>query len=80
MFINRLPAALNGTTLAQSDIRHRWGILVLMIKSAQGEHRHAGADSIIGKDDIVTVIGQRSDIEKCFNLDTAAEGAAVPEM
>lgn len=67
VIINNLPDELDGVPLAQSDIRGRWGLLVLMIKPMHGEMREGGANSVIFPKDTVTVMGRRADIERCFN-------------
>ncbi len=54
-----------------SDLRSRWSLLVLMVKSPRGDIRHGDADTIIGRDDVVTVMGRRQDIVDCFNRQEA---------
>ena len=71
VFVNRVPAALADKRLSMSDLRSRWSLLVPMVKSPRGDIRHGDADTIIGRDDVVTVMGRRQDIVDCFNRQEA---------
>jgi len=67
VFVNSVPDELTNVQLSQSDLRSRYELLVLMVKSPKGDTRHGDADTVISKDDVVTVMGRKQNIVDCFN-------------
>jgi trk system potassium uptake protein TrkA len=62
------PKPFCGKSLAQSDIRARYGVTVIAIKPAAGEHRDTvvapPAQTVIADGDILVVIGTDEDIDR----------------
>ncbi|MFJ6678070.1 potassium channel family protein [Microbacterium sp. NPDC091382] len=51
------PGEMVGLTLEQAAVRRRYGVTVVKIKGADGEWHAAGASSVVGRGDLLIVIG-----------------------
>lgn len=51
------PGEMVGLTLEQAAVRRRYGVTVVKIKGADGEWHAAGAASVVGRGDLLIVIG-----------------------
>jgi len=54
-----VPRAIVGRTLAESEVRRRWGVTLVKVKSADGGWEAAGADTVPRTGDLAIVIGPR---------------------
>lgn len=63
------PAALVGRTLAEAEVRRRYGITVVCVKSAGQAFTYATADTLVKQDDILVVAGETRFAEAFAELD-----------
>jgi trk system potassium uptake protein TrkA len=64
----RVPHAIANQTLAQSDLRARYGINVLVIKRGDQVEISPTADAILQDGDIIVVLGADGDVSQFCNL------------
>jgi trk system potassium uptake protein TrkA len=64
----RAPAAMAGKSIGELDIRRRFGVNVIAIRSGEGEEERVNdlprPEDVIGKDDVLVVIGGEEEILK----------------
>lgn len=65
----RAPAELIGKTLRESEVRRRFGITVVCIKSIGEPFTYATQDSVVMDGDILVVAGQRQYVESFAERD-----------
>jgi trk system potassium uptake protein TrkA len=53
-----------GFTLAQSNVRHRYGVTVIGVKSEGSAFKFANADTVVGPTDTLVVSGNPFELEK----------------
>jgi trk system potassium uptake protein TrkA len=58
------PAWAVGMTLAQSDVRPKYGITVVAAKHADGEFNYATMDTVLRAGDVIFVFGRTEGIER----------------
>ncbi|MCW4385945.1 TrkA family potassium uptake protein [Salinibacterium sp. SYSU T00001] len=58
------PKAIRGVTLAQSEVRKKFGITVVGVKSPGQDFTYATAETLISNHDLVIVSGNAADIER----------------
>src|SRR5690606_13376322 len=58
------PKTLRGQTLAESQIRKKYGLTVVGVKSPGKEFTYATAETLISNHDLIIVSGNASDIER----------------
>ena len=58
------PTPMVGKTLAQLQIRNRYGATVLAIRRGDGVHPNPSADHVVQADDILVVLGKQDDVRK----------------
>lgn len=63
------PKVIRGKTLAQSQVRHRYRVTVVGVKSPGKEFSPTGPDTLVSNHDLVVVSGHIADIERFANLD-----------
>lgn len=63
------PAALVGRTLAESEVRRKYGITVVCIKSVDQPFTYATAETLVKPDDILVVAGETRFAEAFAELD-----------
>lgn len=66
VLLRRLPPILQDVPLSKSIIMSEYNILVLMVKNHYGEAKQANADTILKKNDIIMVLGDKNDIREAF--------------
>ncbi len=66
VYLRRLPSILQDIPLSESIIMSEYNIMVLMVKNHYGEAKQANADTILKKNDIIIVLGDKSDIREVF--------------
>jgi trk system potassium uptake protein TrkA len=62
------PAAVRGVTLAASQVRKKFGITVLGVKSPGAEFGYATPETVVGTDDIIIASGTIADLERFAGL------------
>jgi trk system potassium uptake protein TrkA len=62
------PKPVRGISLAESDIRKKFGVTVVGVKSPGSEFTYATAETIISNHDLIIVSGKSSAIEKFAGL------------
>ena len=65
-YVRIVPDCLRNTKLSDSTIRTEHNIMVLMVKTPYGDAKQATPDTIIKKNDIVMLLGKRSNIRELF--------------
>ena len=58
------PKVIRGVTLAESQVRSKYGVTVVGVKSPGKGFTHATADTVVSNHDLVIVSGLASDIER----------------
>ena len=66
VYLHQVPPSLQGTPLAQSCLRSEYGILVMLVRSRNGETKQAHPDTILQADDLIMVLGPRRNIRTVF--------------
>ena len=66
IYLHQVPLILKDQTLAESVIRSKYNLMVMMVKNKNGEAKQADANTVLKKDDIVMVLGEREDIRTVF--------------
>ena len=62
------PKEIRGITLAQAQVRKRFGLTVVGIKSPGKEFTYATADTVVSNHDLIIVSGHSNDIERFATL------------
>jgi trk system potassium uptake protein TrkA len=62
------PKEIRGITLSQAQVRKRFGLTVVGIKSPGKEFTYATADTVVSNHDLIIVSGHSQDIEKFATL------------
>src|SRR3712207_3941229 len=62
------PKEIRGITLAQAQVRKRFKLTVVGIKSPGKEFTYATADTVVSNHDLIIVSGHSNDIEKFATL------------
>ncbi len=62
------PKEIRGITLSQAQVRKRFGLTVVGIKSPGKEFTYATADTVVSNHDLIIVSGHSQDIEKFASL------------
>lgn len=63
------PSVLAGRTLAEADLRARYGVTVVYVKSAGAGFTHATAETVLRPGDVLVVAGPTSDVEDFAHLE-----------
>lgn len=63
----RPPKEVHGASLADSDIRQRFGVTIVGVKSPGKDFHYAAPDTVIQPHDVVIVAGETSKIEQFSN-------------
>lgn len=63
------PAALVGKTLAEAEVRRRYGVTVVSIKPQGGSFTYATPDTVVNEGDILVVAGETARAEAFSELD-----------
>ena len=66
VYLRRVPEILKNTKLSESTIRTEHNIIILMVKNPYGDAKQANPDTILKKNDIVMMLGKRTDIRELF--------------
>lgn len=64
-----VPRGLAGRGLAEAGVRSRYEVTVVCVKTVGGEYRPATAETMIGPDDFLLVVGEKSRVEAFAELD-----------
>jgi trk system potassium uptake protein TrkA len=62
------PKEIRGITLAEAQVRKRFGLTVVGIKSPGKEFTYATADTVVSNHDLIIVSGHSNDIERFATL------------
>lgn len=66
IFLRQVPPVLRDIPLRDSPIMAQHNIMVMMVKTRNGEARQATADTVLRPDDLIMVLGRRKDIREVF--------------
>ena len=66
IYIQRVPDILYKISLSDSVLREKYNIMVMLIKTKNGEAQQANANTILKKGDIIMVLGDRKNIHTVF--------------
>jgi trk system potassium uptake protein TrkA len=62
------PSAIVGKTLAEAEVRRRYGITVVCVKPAEGTFTYATPDTVVREGDILVVAGETKHAERFSEL------------
>ena len=65
----RAPKSMVGVTLAAAQVRKKYGITVLGIKTPGSEFTYATADTVVSEQDVIIASGNIADLEALARLD-----------
>ena len=65
----RPPRSIHGRSLAETDLRKRYGVTVVGVKRAGEEFTYATPETVTCAQDVVIVSGRREDVERFAELD-----------
>lgn len=63
------PRSARGRTLAESQVRAKYGVTVVGVKTPGKDFTHATPDTVVSDFDVIIVSGQQRDIERFAALD-----------
>lgn len=63
------PGQFVGIPLAETNIRRKYNITVVAVKSVDKEFTYAGADTDLSYDDVILVTGRLNDIDRLVSLE-----------
>lgn len=66
IYLHTVPEVLQNTTLADSELGSKYQLMVMMVKSQDGEAQQAKADTILKPHDTIMVLGKRNQIWEIF--------------
>lgn len=66
IYLHTVPQVLQDTTLADSQLGSKYQLMVMMVKSQDGEARQAKANTILRPNDTIMVLGKRKMIWEIF--------------
>ena len=66
IYLHTVPAELENTTLAESGLGSKYQLMVMLVKSPDGEAQQAKADTVLHPEDTIMVLGKRSTIWDVF--------------
>lgn len=66
IYLQKVPEILHGKTLSESGLMQKHNLMVMMVKTNNGEATQATADTILHNEDIVMVLGNRKKIREIF--------------
>ena len=66
VYLSKVPAMLRDKPLSKSGLMAKYNILVMMVKTHNGEARQARADTVLQPEDIIIVLGSRKAIREVF--------------
>ena len=66
IYLHKVPELLRGKTLAESGLMAKHNLMVMMVKTHNGEARQARAGTVLQNEDIIMVLGRRKAIREVF--------------
>ena len=66
IYLQKVPAILKETPLSESVIMSQYNIMVMMVKSKNGDAHQANADTILKPNDVIMVLGKLKSIHELF--------------
>ncbi len=64
----RVPGAWNGRNVAQLDIRKKYGINILGVRTDGKLNMNIGHDTVLGNNQSILVLGSQRAVQKCFRI------------
>lgn len=66
IYLQKVPDLLANKTLAETELMSRYNLMVMMVKTHNGDARQATAETVLQNEDIVMVLGNRTAINEIF--------------
>ncbi|MBG0817765.1 TrkA family potassium uptake protein [Planomonospora sp. ID82291] len=64
----RPPRDYTGVPLGETNLRRKYGVTVVCVKSEDEEFTYAGADTVLGYGDVIIIAGRIEDVERFAEL------------
>lgn len=79
IYLHTVPDILQDVTLAESGIMSEHKLMIMMVKSSDGEAQQANGNTILKPKDTIMVLGKRHTIREIFeNIELTSDNAEIP--